>query len=851
MIHLIYLFLLLFVPDVFAGPFDPPPTDKSVSLLGIIFGANVGDIYLGGTANPVLSDLMEKFNFIIVVVGSVVVSYVAILSTINTAQEGTAMGKKWSAVWIPMRSVAGMALMVPAPASGYSMIQVTVMWIILQGIGAADSLWNIALDGLKSGVSATSGSVSTAGLSTYGLAVAKQVLNAAICMQSLYEAASTQENIDGNTWINQNGQYIKNFSVPDAGYPQLTGTKPNRVATMKGYSYFGINNPNDPEGMAICGKLRVIGTVTEKDDYPSSALGGEFSATDAQLKQQAQQIYDTKLNVISSMLQVSQGLVDGLVSGQYTQPLIPGSFAINAPPQGYGVQMVNAYTSIMKSLVVPNTQSATTGQQILQGLGTQSVSIPISGGTGATDFSGTTSFDNSVIVQQVIDQGKTNGWISAGSFYFIFNRTLTSLLFRSANDRDAMINDDPTNPIPNCAYDDRPCIASVSAGLGFNQNSPSLAALQRNGVQSSTDLRKMAENLAEGSTYLQVDYAKCRPDANGNCQSTASETLAFPEGADVPNEAGRIMGILNNAGADIIAGMRNMLNSSGEEDPLLAHSLFGRSIMLNLELAFISILLVIMLLWPMSALPFVGGFFATLAQGLFMLASFVLPFAGIAWSFGAMLAIYTPLIPYMIFTMATIGWLMTVVEAVIAGPIIALGIVIPSGDELGRIEQALMILANIFLRPMLMIFGFLLAGRLYKAAVTLVDFGMGSVFDTINVGTLFSWIVIIVIYITFIVSITNLCFSLIYAVPDKILRWLGGTPEQTQADLSEVKGKAQETAGAIGKAGKDFAGEKMEEGSAKAGQVKKNDVDFKNAMADVGRLGKEMKRDLGKLFGKK
>ncbi len=156
---LLYIFLLIFAPTVFGGPFDPPPTDESVSLLGVIFSGSVGSIYLGSaTANPVLTSLMEKFNFIIVVVGTVVVSYVAILSTINTAHEGTAMGKKWSAVWIPMRSVAGMALLVPAPSTGYSMIQVTVMWIILQGVGAADALWNIALQGLTSGVSPTTGS---------------------------------------------------------------------------------------------------------------------------------------------------------------------------------------------------------------------------------------------------------------------------------------------------------------------------------------------------------------------------------------------------------------------------------------------------------------------------------------------------------------------------------------------------------------------------------------------------------------------------------------------------------------------------------------------------------------------
>jgi conjugal transfer/type IV secretion protein DotA/TraY len=161
------------------------------------------------------------------------------------------------------------------------------------------------------------------------------------------------------------------------------------------------------------------------------------------------------------------------------------------------------------------------------------------------------------------------------------------------------------------------------------------------------------------------------------------------------------------------------------------------------------------------------------------------------WAIGASLAIYSPLIPYMIFTLTALGWLLIVVEAIIAAPLIALGLVVPSGDEMGKLEVALMLLANIFLRPMLMIFGFLLAGSVYKAAVVLINTGMASVFQTIDVNTLFSSIVIMALYATFIISVTNVSFSLIYAVPDKVLRWMGGGPEQTDVSaMSEAKAGA-------------------------------------------------------------
>ena len=107
--------LYFIAPNVFAGVFDPPPSDQSLAYLGMIFGSNVGTIYLGGAANPVLAQMFEQFNTIIVAIGTVVISYIGIVSTINTAQEGQTMGKKWSSIWLPMRSMMGMLLMVPTP----------------------------------------------------------------------------------------------------------------------------------------------------------------------------------------------------------------------------------------------------------------------------------------------------------------------------------------------------------------------------------------------------------------------------------------------------------------------------------------------------------------------------------------------------------------------------------------------------------------------------------------------------------------------------------------------------------------------------------------------------------------
>lgn len=100
-----------------------------------------------------------------------------------------------------------------------------------------------------------------------------------------------------------------------------------------------------------------------------------------------------------------------------------------------------------------------------------------------------------------------------------------------------------------------------------------------------------------------------------------------------------------------------------------------------------------------------------------------------------------------------------------------------------------------------MIFGFLLAGRVYKAIIDLVHFGILEVFDTLK-GTesIFSPVVAMIVYAAFIISLVNKCFSLIYAVPDKILRWIGGPSESTDVsqELGATKGGTQAAAKHVG-----------------------------------------------------
>ncbi|TID97733.1 type IV secretion protein DotA, partial [Legionella pneumophila] len=106
-----------------------------------------------------------------------------------------------------------------------------------------------------------------------------------------------------------------------------------------------------------------------------------------------------------------------------------------------------------------------------------------------------------------------------------------------------------------------------------------------------------------------------------------------------------------------------------------------------------------------SLIPLFGIFiFALIMMAMPLLMAWI----GTMVSIGFVTAYYIPVLPYMIFTFGSFAWLIAVIEAMVAAPIVALGVTHPEGNEaFGKGEFAIMILVNVFLRPSLMIIGYI------------------------------------------------------------------------------------------------------------------------------------------------
>lgn len=166
----------------------------------------------------------------------------------------------------------------------------------------------------------------------------------------------------------------------------------------------------------------------------------------------------------------------------------------------------------------------------------------------------------------------------------------------------------------------------------------------------------------------------------------------------------------------------------------------------------------------------------------------LLAIATTTFSAGILLFYVTPLIPFIRLLFSTMGWLLNILEAVIAIPLVAVAHLNTSGGgvsgDLAR--TAYFMVLSVFLRPALLIVGMVTAlmmftisigvlNDLYKSAV--VGF-MGSTKTSGGLSTL----MYTVMYCVIAYSLCNLCFKLIEEIPNHAMRWIGqnSTREITQ-----------------------------------------------------------------------
>lgn len=162
-----------------AEDFQPDSNDLTGYMLRSVFG-----VWGSGELVPVLGPAMRVFNIFALTFGTLMFTYVAVIGTLNSAQDGEILGRKWSSMWVPLRFVAGTAMLVPL-ASGYSTAQHLILWLAMAGGGGASAVWDAALSGFANPMTSAQAVQESESYHQRTNSLARNLLQAEVCTEML------------------------------------------------------------------------------------------------------------------------------------------------------------------------------------------------------------------------------------------------------------------------------------------------------------------------------------------------------------------------------------------------------------------------------------------------------------------------------------------------------------------------------------------------------------------------------------------------------------------------------------------------------------------------------------------
>lgn len=159
---------------------------------------------------------------------------------------------------------------------------------------------------------------------------------------------------------------------------------------------------------------------------------------------------------------------------------------------------------------------------------------------------------------------------------------------------------------------------------------------------------------------------------------------------------------------------------------------------------------------------------------------------------GMTLAYYLPSVPFILWTLGVVGYLVLLVESLVAAPLWAIGHAIPEGEGMAgqHGKQGYMLFLNVIARPALMVFGYFAAVLIMWGVAGWIGKGYQTFTAGLQADTFTGIFAILAMYAVLsglIVAVAHMAFGMIHEVPDRVLRWIGGGGAQLGESGGEHK----------------------------------------------------------------
>ena len=665
---------LLFIAvsgQVAAQTFEVPDTDQSKKIfIDSLFGPLVG------AGDSEFSSVIGMFNAAMLLLAGILVAYTLIAGTMSTAHDGEMLGKRWSSMWIPIRTSVGAAMIFPL-SSGFCAIQYIVMWIAMQGIGFADKMVSAFMNQQYD-------ETGNSFVPPSNYQARRQLLEKWLVAATCEKAIGIQEAIA------RQGRAAAIYLInPAAGATAAIG--PENVPTMDGTQYW--------YGAGMCGNISIFNSGNE-----TFAMDDNFMSFDMEMF--SDHMYQTNVSQMGSIKGKIETLASKIAEGSTDHETMKREVATNLD------EMAKTWDQTMKdqAIALYKGQMQSNGQR----------------------------YKNSVI---------RDGWLTFGGWYMEMARTQDGIARALSN-------------VPSVS-------SSAYERVQQAEKDGIWGALFKNNYFSK-DAQSAIKLAHEFATYTTVA-------AGGNALNAIEPT----------NVSAYLVKWF------ITPDYKSMFDDNQDfgQNPVLMAQNLGRN----------------MVGWG------TGGYVTGMAAILFfdrevvgtstvklsVLGPMITAVAGTILVAGAFLSVYPPMLPYILWIGAILGWVIFLVEAIIAAPLWAVAQIAPDGDGVvGKGGQGYMLVLSLFMRPALMVLGFISAVIVMKP--------MGYLINSTFLGAFLnsaspSWYGVItaimgcILYATLMVSVINRVFALIHVIPDKILRWMGGGGDSDLGSAAQgVEGTAMQ-----------------------------------------------------------
>ena len=746
-----------------AMPFAPCTDDcndeKSVQILSHVFGdvimKLVGDENLDSvtTTNNIITTMLSGFNSGILVVGALIIIYVTLVGMANTANDGEALGKKWSSMWTPLRMVYGAAFLLPT-ASGFSFLQIFILVIALWGVGLANTVYKAGMATSVFSPNAIVADVNKVG-DFYGVKeFAVNYTLSRICAGLVPEKYSSA----------YSGSPVLSNGFPSGSSPDNPMDK--NVLKLgyveKIYGYKDTNSKTNLNGGGVvCGTVTVVdyvglplnGSGTVVPD-PNAPVSSKNESSDELINEQLRSIE-------KAVFMVKKKNMVAMVNDK-----------LNPLAERWKTRLLNNETIDSQELVTIVAETETAIASDLQSLATEQ-----KGGL-------------SNAIEQYTSTLTEGGWLMAGGWFQRVGtaRSKLSSIFHIK-------------------------VISASAPISFGSRTEELlevdnelgalrkAIRERFAYNSAND--QYQEKRLDDMTYGVPSDLKSKWDTGllSSLISTLNDWInsvmrniaeAFTGSSRVPG-----MAVLCGTNGEM-GGSINRMKCVGEFIVVADAAIEGVKITLIVAEFGAGATAAVIEATPLASHA------TNLDTGVMVLHRLMQHVLGLLAEIGSWFkilgfyfSVLLPSMPYVAFIIVGVGWLLALIQSLLVAPLWMLLHMRPNNTFVGQDERGYLILLGIFVRPVLAILGLFLACLLADPVIDFVTqafFGMrgdiakGGGFMQLlnNVNTFFWWMAAFALTL---LPIMYMIFFLPQTLSDQILQWIGGGV-RSLGD-SQAIGKAQ------------------------------------------------------------